>query len=72
MIVLHLLQLNDSVNYYRNWKLISSDVGVKLKNREHSKFSNKDKKVVQIYWTHVRPVRPPADAPVVSQCTIYN
>jgi len=63
MIVLHLLQLNGSVNYYRKWKLISSEVGVKLKNREHSKFSKKHKNVVQIYWKHVRPVRPPAGAP---------
>ena len=60
MIVLHLLQLNGSVNYYRKWKLISSEVGVKLKNRENSKFSKKNKIVVQIDWTHVRPVRPPA------------
>jgi len=35
-------------------------VGVKLKNRENSEFSLKNKIVVQIYWTHVRPVRPPA------------
>jgi len=41
MIVLHLLQLNGSVNYHRKWKLISSEVGVKLKNRENSKFSLK-------------------------------
>ena len=63
MIVLHLLQLNGSVSYYRKWKLINYEVGVKLKNRENSKFSKK-KIVVQIYWTHVRPVRPPAGAPV--------
>jgi len=54
MIVLHLLQLNGSVNYYRKWKLIISEVGVKLKNRENSKFSKTNKIVVQIYWTHVR------------------
>ena len=42
MIVLHLLQLNESVNYYRKWKLISSAVGVKMKNRENSKFSEKN------------------------------
>jgi len=42
MIVLHLLQLNGSVSYYRKWKLISSEVGVKLKNRENSKFSEKN------------------------------
>jgi len=60
MIVLHLLQLNGSVNYYRKWKLIGSEVGVKLKNRENSKFSKKNKIVVQIYWT---PVRSPAGDP---------
>ena len=43
MIVLHLLQLNGSVNYYRKWTLISSEIGVKLKNRENSKFSKKIK-----------------------------
>ena len=43
MIVLHLLQLIGSVSYYRKWKLISSEVGVKLKNRENSKFSKKIK-----------------------------
>ena len=59
MIVLHLLQLNGSVNYYRKWKLISSEVGVKLKNLENSKFSKKNKNVVQIYWTHVRALRAP-------------
>jgi len=68
MIVLHLLQLNGSVNYYRKWKLISSEVGVKLKNEENSKFSKKiikkSKIVVQTYWTHVRPVHPPVGAPV--------
>ena len=46
--------------------LISSEVGVKLKNPENSKFSKKN--VVQIYWTHVRPVRPPAGAPGFSSC----
>ena len=60
MIVLHLLQLNGSVNYYRKWKLIRSEVGVKLKNRKNSKFSKKNKIAVQIYWAHVRP---PAGAP---------
>ena len=34
---------NSSVNYYRKWKLISSEVGVTLKNRENSKFSKKIK-----------------------------
>ena len=43
MIVLHLLQLNGSVNCHRKWKLISSEVGVKLKNRENSKFSKQIK-----------------------------
>ena len=46
---------NGSVNYYRKWKLISSEVEVKLKNRENLKLSKKYKIVVQIYWTHVRP-----------------
>jgi len=63
MIVLHLLQLNGSVSSYRKWKILSSEVGVKLKNRENSKFSKKNKIVVQIYWTHMRPVCPPAGAP---------
>jgi len=61
MIVLHLLQLNDSVNYYRKWKLISSEVGVKLKIGKIQN-SVKSKIVVQIYWTHVRP---PAGDPVM-------
>ena len=65
MTVSHRLQLNGSVNYYRKWKLISSEVGVKLKNWENSKFSENNKIVVQIYWTHVRPVRPPVGAPGV-------
>jgi len=59
--ILHPLQLNGSVNYYRKWKPISSEVGVKLKNRENSEFS-KNNIVVQIYWTHVRPMRPHAGA----------
>ena len=54
MIVLHLLQLNGSVNYYRKWKLICSEVGVKLKNGKIQK-SVKNKIAVQIYWTHMRP-----------------
>jgi len=58
-ILLHLLQLY----WVRKWKLISSEVGVKLKNRENSKFSKKSIIVVQIHWTHVRPVRPSAGAP---------
>jgi len=57
---------NCSVSYYRKWKLISSEVGVKLKNRENSKFSEKNWS--KFYWTHVRPVRPPAGAPV----SMYN
>jgi len=53
MIVLHLVQLNGSVNYHRKWKLISSEVGVKLKIWKIQN-SVKNKIVVQIYWTHVR------------------
>jgi len=45
------------------WKLISCEVGVKIKNQKNSKFSKKNKIVVQIYWTHVRPVHSPAGAP---------
>jgi len=62
MIVLHLLQLNGSVNFYRKWKLISSEVGVKLKNRKNSKFSKKIK-LWSKFTTYVRPVRPPVGAP---------
>ena len=51
----------------QKWKLMSSEVGVKLKNRENLKFIKKNKIVVQIYWTHVRPMRPLAGAPVI-QC----
>jgi len=65
MIVLHSLQLNGSVNYYRKCKIISFEVGVKLNDRENSKFSKKSKIVVQIYWMHVLRVRPPAGAPGV-------
>ena len=50
MIVLHLLQLNGSVNYYRKWKLISSEVEVKLKNRENSKFS----KIIKLWSKFTR------------------
>ena len=41
-----ILQLNGSVNYYRKWKLISSEVGVKLKNEENLKFSKK----ITLWW----------------------
>ena len=40
------LQLNGSVNYHRKWKIINSEVGVKLKNLEYSKFSLKNEIVV--------------------------
>jgi len=68
MIVLHLLQLNGSVNYYnyKKWKLISSEVGVKLQNRENSKSGKKNKIVVQIYWTHVPCIR--LRAPLAQGC----
>jgi len=52
-----LSQLLHNVEAYklRSW--------VKLKiGKIHN--SVKNKMVVQIYWTHVRPVRPPAGAPV--------
>jgi len=55
--------VKSSVSYYRKWKLITSEIGAKLKNQENSKFSKKNKILVQIYWTHVRPVRPPVGAP---------
>jgi len=52
--------INDSIaSITTKWL---SEVGVKLKNRENSKFINRNKTVVQIYWTHVCSVRPPAGA----------
>ena len=60
MIVLHLLQLNGSVNYYRKWEIISSEVVLKLKNVKIQNSVKKNKIVVQIYWTHARL---PAGAP---------
>ena len=55
--------LHTYIHTYRKWKLISSEVGSKLKNLENLKFSKKNKIVIQIYWTHVRPVRLPAGTP---------